>query len=140
VQVIVGDPAWAADRLGGDWLGTPVKVGVGWQVADGTITHPNRTRTASRPMLTGDPRWTHRRRLVYATITFAVIMVTIGAFDWTDRQVSSQLVIGGVSLITLILTGYVFAATYDDKWQRTEHEPSNLHPQNSRPDDHGLDC
>jgi uncharacterized membrane protein len=74
-------------------------------------------------MLTGDPRWTHRRRLVYATITFAVIMVTIGAFDWTDRQVSSQLVIGGVSLITLILTGYVFAATYDDKWQRTEHEP-----------------
>jgi hypothetical protein len=21
VQVIVGDPAWAADRLGGDWLG-----------------------------------------------------------------------------------------------------------------------
>jgi hypothetical protein len=91
-------------------------------------------------MLTGDPRWTHRRRLVYATITFALIMVTIGAFDWTDRQVSSQLVIGGVSLITLILTGYVFAATYDDKWQRTEHEPSNLHPQNSRPDDHGLDC
>jgi hypothetical protein len=22
VQVIVGDPAWAADRLGGDWLGS----------------------------------------------------------------------------------------------------------------------
>jgi hypothetical protein len=40
VQVIVGDPAWAADRLGGDWLGTPVKVGVGWQVVDGTITPP----------------------------------------------------------------------------------------------------
>jgi hypothetical protein len=40
VQVIVGDPAWAADRLGGDWLGTPVKVGVGWHVADGTIVPP----------------------------------------------------------------------------------------------------
>jgi hypothetical protein len=40
VQVIVGDPAWAADRLGGMWLGTPVKVGVGWQVVDGTITPP----------------------------------------------------------------------------------------------------
>jgi hypothetical protein len=39
-QVIVGDPAWAADRLGGDWLGTPVKVGVGWQVVDGTIVPP----------------------------------------------------------------------------------------------------
>jgi hypothetical protein len=40
VQVIVGDPAWAADRLGGDWLGTPVKVGVGWQVVNGTIVPP----------------------------------------------------------------------------------------------------
>jgi hypothetical protein len=40
VQVIVGDPAWAADRLGGDWLPSDAKVGVGWQVADGTITPP----------------------------------------------------------------------------------------------------
>jgi hypothetical protein len=39
-QVIVGDPAWAADRLGGDWLDTPHKVGVGWPVVDGTITPP----------------------------------------------------------------------------------------------------
>jgi hypothetical protein len=39
-QVIVGDPAWAADRLGGDWLPSDVKVGVGWQVVDGTITAP----------------------------------------------------------------------------------------------------
>lgn len=40
VQVIVGTPEWAADRLGGTWVGTPVKVGVGWQVVDGTITPP----------------------------------------------------------------------------------------------------
>ena len=65
----------------------------------------------------GDPRWAHRRRLVYATVTFAAAMVLVGAFDWTDRVVSSQLVIGGVSLITLILSGYVFAATFDDKWR-----------------------
>jgi hypothetical protein len=39
-QVIVGDPAWAADRLGGTWLPSDVKVGVGWQVVDGTITPP----------------------------------------------------------------------------------------------------
>jgi hypothetical protein len=39
-QVIVGDPAWAADRLGGMWLPSDVKVGVGWQVIDGTITPP----------------------------------------------------------------------------------------------------
>jgi hypothetical protein len=40
VQVIVGTPAWAADRLGGDWLPSDTKVGVGWQVVDGTIVPP----------------------------------------------------------------------------------------------------
>ena len=74
-------------------------------------------------MTVSDPRWRHRRRLVYGTVAFAILMVLIGAFDVTDRQVSSQLVIGGVSLITLILSGYVFAATFDDKWQRSDHEP-----------------
>jgi hypothetical protein len=39
-QVIVGTPAWAADRLGGDWLPSDTKVGVGWQVVDGTIVPP----------------------------------------------------------------------------------------------------
>jgi uncharacterized protein (UPF0212 family) len=76
-------------------------------------------------MLHGDPRWTHRRRLVYGSLAFAAVMVLIGALDWSDRQVSSQLVVGGVSLITLILSGYVFAATFDDKWQRSDHAPSD---------------
>ena len=76
-------------------------------------------------MLDGNPRWRHRRRLVYGTVAFAALMVLIGALDWTDRQVSSQLVVGGVSLITLILSGYVFAATFDDKWQRSDHVPSD---------------
>jgi len=61
-------------------------------------------------------RWKHRRRLVYFTVGFATCMILIGALDWSDRQVSSQLVIGGVSLVSLILSGYVFAATFDDRW------------------------
>jgi hypothetical protein len=38
-HVIVGDPAWAAERLGGEWAGSPVKVGIGWAY-DGTFTPP----------------------------------------------------------------------------------------------------
>lgn len=34
VQAIVGDPAWAADRLGGEWQGTDSKVGIGWTYTD----------------------------------------------------------------------------------------------------------
>jgi hypothetical protein len=29
-QVIVGDPTWASERLGGTWVGSPSKIGVGW--------------------------------------------------------------------------------------------------------------
>jgi hypothetical protein len=30
VQVIVGEPAWAAERLGGVWVASKEKVGTGW--------------------------------------------------------------------------------------------------------------
>jgi hypothetical protein len=40
VQVIVGEPEWASERLGGVWVGSEVKVGVGWTVVGGVITPP----------------------------------------------------------------------------------------------------
>jgi hypothetical protein len=30
VRVIVGDPMWAAENLGGVWVGSDTKVGIGW--------------------------------------------------------------------------------------------------------------
>jgi hypothetical protein len=45
VQVIVGTADWAALRLGGDWLDTPDKVGVGWPVVDGVIVPPEPDET-----------------------------------------------------------------------------------------------
>jgi len=50
-QVIVGDPEWAASRLGGVWLPSEVKVGVGWQVVDGQIVPPE---PEEYPEFTGD--------------------------------------------------------------------------------------
>jgi hypothetical protein len=90
-------------------------------------------------LLTGDPRWTHRRRLVYGTVGLACLMIIAAMLDFTDRQVSSQLVVGGVSLISLILSGYVFAATFDDKW-RNEYESANFDPSDGGSDDHGMAC
>lgn len=40
VEVIVGDAEWAEARLGGVWVGSETKVGVGWLLVDGTITPP----------------------------------------------------------------------------------------------------
>jgi hypothetical protein len=82
-------------------------------------------------------RWKHRRRLVYFTVGFASAMILIGALDWSDRQVSSQLVIGGVSLVSLILSGYVFAATFDDRWSNYRGS-SDLNSQDRSADGDGM--
>jgi len=75
-------------------------------------------------LLHGDPRWTHRRRLVYGTVGLAWLMIIVAMLDFTDRQVSSQLVVGAVSLLSIVLTAYNVTSTYDDKW-RADDAPSD---------------
>lgn len=41
-------------------------------------------------------------------------MMLVAMLDFTDRAVSSQLVIGSVSLLSLILGSYIGFATYED--------------------------
>jgi hypothetical protein len=61
------------------------------------------------------PSWKHRRRLIYASFFIGAFMIGFGAVTYaTDAQVSSQLVIGGVGLITVILTAYTGFAAYED--------------------------
>ena len=40
VQVIVGTPEWAASRLGGTWVASDTKVGVGWEQHDDGLRPP----------------------------------------------------------------------------------------------------
>lgn len=68
----------------------------------------------------GDPRWQHRRRLIYGTVGLAFTMIVVAMVDVTDRQVSSQLVVGAVSLLSIVLSSYVGFATFDDKWQKDD--------------------
>ena len=39
-QVIVGSAVWAADKLGGVWVGSDVLVGIGWSYVDGSLVAP----------------------------------------------------------------------------------------------------
>jgi hypothetical protein len=64
VRVIVGDPEWAADRLGGVWVGTESKVGIGWTYDEtdgfrppqpfGSWTWTDDAWTAPKPYPEGD--------------------------------------------------------------------------------------
>lgn len=72
------------------------------------------------------PSWKHRRRLIYASYGLGTGMIAFGAMTyWSDTQVGSQLVIGGVSLITVILSAYTVSATYEDAkiWSKGNGEP-----------------
>ena len=84
------------------------------------------------------PSWTHRRRLIYSTYVLSAIMIIFGAFTYkSDTQVATQLIVGGVSLISIILTAYTAFATLDDKWHfRGDEEVSDWsHPSEGLPEE-----
>ena len=70
------------------------------------------------------PSWKFRRKLIFGGYRLGYAMVVFGmlTFIW-DRQVSVQLVVGGVSLISIILTAYTAAATWEDVRINKHQEP-----------------
>jgi polyferredoxin len=75
------------------------------------------------------PSWHFRRKLIFGGYRVGVLMIVFGMFTFIwDRQVSVQLVIGGVALISIILTAYTATATLEDVklWQPTETENTDV--------------
>ena len=74
--------------------------------------------------MTGDPRWRHRRRLVYAVSLLSAGMIVLGMFVVSSEMVAAEALRNGTILLGSILSGYVFAATWDDKG-RADHVESD---------------
>lgn len=61
------------------------------------------------------PSWRFRRKLIFGGYRIGVIMIIFGMFTFFwDTEVSVQLVVGGVALISIILTAYTASATFED--------------------------
>jgi hypothetical protein len=61
------------------------------------------------------PSWNFRRKLIFGGYRVGVVMIVFGMFTFVwDRQVSVQMVVGGVALISIILTAYTASATLED--------------------------
>ena len=61
------------------------------------------------------PSWKYRRKLIYGGYRLGVVMIMFGMFTFFwDREVSVQMVVGGVALISIILTSYTASATFED--------------------------
>jgi hypothetical protein len=70
------------------------------------------------------PSWKNRRRYILASFVIGAVMLigsTIATLTGTMTDIS-DLVTGGVALISIILTSYVFAAVWEDK---TLHKGEN---------------
>jgi hypothetical protein len=61
------------------------------------------------------PSWNFRRKLIFGSYRVGVVMIAFGmlTFFW-DTAVSVQMVVGGVALISIILTAYTASATFED--------------------------
>jgi len=69
------------------------------------------------------PSWKHRRRLIYLSFALSSFMILFGAITYSsDSSVSRELIIGGVALISIILTAYTAFATYEDVKIRKAHD------------------
>jgi hypothetical protein len=70
------------------------------------------------------PSWKHRRRLIYGAYGLGVFMVMFGMVQFLfDTQAGVQAIVGGVSLITIIVSAYTgFAAWQDTRlYGRMDH-------------------
>ena len=69
------------------------------------------------------PSWKHRRRLIYLSFALSAFMILFEAITYeADSSVSRELIIGGVALISIILTAYTAFATYEDVKTRKAHD------------------
>jgi hypothetical protein len=63
----------------------------------------------------GRPPWKHRRRLIYGAYGLGVVMVLFGMVQFLfDSQAGVQAIVGGVSLITVIVSAYTGFSAWED--------------------------
>ena len=70
-----------------------------------------------------NPNWRIRRRYIFAAFALGVAMIVSAVVAiWADRIGAGDLVTGGVALITLILTSYIFGAAWEDRAQYSKED------------------
>jgi hypothetical protein len=78
---------------------------VTWRDTWAEISEPNKT----------GPSWKHRRRLIYGAYALGVVMVVFGMVQFLfDSQAGVQAIVGGVSLITVIVSAYTGFSAWED--------------------------
>lgn len=78
------------------------------------------------------PPWKYRRILIYGSCLLAAGMIIFAALTYkSDTQVGTQLIIGGVALLTIVVTAYTGFATYQDSklWKTADQLKEEIYPE-----------
>lgn len=78
-----------------------------------------------RELTPAQQRWRIRRRLTIGVVLFGALMIVTGAIGLFGDKFTGELVYGGVTLISAVLTAYSTMATFDDKWHPEMPEGEN---------------
>ena len=67
------------------------------------------------------PSWKIRRRYIFAAFSLGALMLISGSIAvlLNNDSATSDLITGGVALVTLVLTSYIFGAVWEDKKKET---------------------
>jgi hypothetical protein len=80
----------------------------------------------------GMPPWKYRRILIYGSCILAAGMIVFAALTYrSDTQVGTQLIVGGVALLSIVVTAYTGFATYEDAklWKMTQQVQEEIYPE-----------
>jgi lipoprotein signal peptidase len=69
-------------------------------------------------MIGPSPRWTIRRRLIHASVIGGFSMIIAGGIGLFQDRFTGELVYGGVTLVSAVISAYVTMGTFDDRWQK----------------------
>lgn len=94
----------------------------------------SRQRKSDNKALESGPSWRYRRRLIHGAYLLGFSMIIFGALTvFTTSQIGVEMIIGGVALVSVIVTAYTTSATYEDVrlWNNT---PRIRFGEGNRPD------
>lgn len=78
------------------------------------------------------PPWRYRRILIYGSCILAAGMIVFAALTYrSDTQVGTQLIVGGVALLSIVVTAYTGFATYEDArlWKDSRNIKEEIYPE-----------
>lgn len=93
----------------------------------------NKIRKAQDEAIASGPSWKYRRRLIHGAYILGFGMVLFGAATvFMDSQIGVEMIIGGVALVSIIVTAYTTSASYEDV-RLWNHNPRIRFGQGSEP-------